>query len=128
MKPGHLDKSSFKYLDYIYNHDLCTFSDLSSAMKKENITDLILPVAILTSFVNSEYIGILHSDSHYIVSYNLGAELATGKPLLVPEAKLFMLPEGSYLVEQYRQNRNAIWIPIFISAFSLLLSFIAVLR
>ena len=119
-----LDKSSLEYLKYIYRHKECTFRELCQWSGIEGIEETSLCVAIILQFVNDGLIAIIHTDRSLVSSYNLPDAYESGQAVVTPDSWLIILPKGAYYVEQFKYKSNALWIPIVISLFSLLVSFI----
>lgn len=123
MKAGNLDKSSCKYLKYIYHCKDCTYRELSSHFGLNDMEDLIIPTVLLALFIKLGYIVAIRPNGTYICFLNFDSEFFSGNALTSPDTRFLILPEGAYYVEQTRQKSYSIWLPIIIAASSLVISF-----
>lgn len=123
----NLDKSSLKYLKYIYHLKECTLREFYEHFGIVGIENVVYPVAILTSFIHSGYIAVFSPNGILISSYNLSQYLRPGTSFFKPDSRIIILPEGAYRVEQMKYKANALWIPIAISLFSILITVIGIL-
>lgn len=123
----NLDKSSLEYLKYIYHLKECTFREFCEHFGIVGIENVVYPIAILTSFIHNGYIAVLNPNGDLIFSYNLPQYLLSGVSLTTPDSRIIILPEGAYRVEQMKYKANALWIPIIISLFSILVTVISIL-
>lgn len=123
----NLDKSSLEYLKYIYRLKECTFRELCEQFGIVGIENVVYPAALLISFIHSGYIAVYNPNGDLIYSYNLSNLLLSGTSPIKPDSRIIILPEGAYRVEQLKYKANALWIPITISLFSILITVIGFL-
>lgn len=123
----NLDKSSLEYLKYIYRLKECTFRELCEQFGIVGIENVVYPAALLISFIHSGYIAVYNPNGDLIYSYNLSNLLLSGTSPIKPDSRIIILPEGAYRVEQMKYKANALWIPIAISLFSILITMLGIL-
>lgn len=126
-----LSKKLLLYLKYFYKVKTCTVTDYQNHFSFDSIEYAITTLSALSTLFEAGYISIVNPKLNILNSTSFesykDACNRNSVTLITPDCTIVILPDGESYVEEHLRSFYFSFIPIIVSALSLILSIICLL-